>query len=117
MWYFLKFKNISRTFSAISNFKNIFFSSRTFKELQERVATLQNERKIAEKIIFDDLMYSYIATLHLLKCTSNPVCQNKYYNFEISFIYEIENYILYVHSKQSLKKNTYKFTSSIQFNT
>jgi len=37
----LKFKNISRTFLVISNFKNIFFSSRTFQELQERVATLQ----------------------------------------------------------------------------
>ena len=40
IWCFLKFKNISRTLLAISNFKNIFFSSRTFPELQERVATL-----------------------------------------------------------------------------
>ena len=30
----------SRTLLAISNFKNIFFSSRTFPELEERVATL-----------------------------------------------------------------------------
>ena len=41
--YFSKIYGIlrsSRTLLAISNFKNIFFSSRTFPELQERVATL-----------------------------------------------------------------------------
>ena len=38
--HFLKFKKISRTLLAISNFKKKNISSRTFSDLQERVATL-----------------------------------------------------------------------------
>ena len=51
---------------------------------QTKCVMLQNEWKSAEKIIFDDFVHSYMVTLLLLKVTSNPMCQNKYYQHVVS---------------------------------